>query len=200
MGNQRVSRRSIAIALALAGSLAGCGPAPTPTPPPAPPPCGGNPTCHFDRRGVAFDYPAFWNAASFRVLTSFTDDLVSLSTAQLVEPCRQLPNGSVCSWYPVESLDFGGLLVTWRARFNPAWTFDPTRGRQLIVGGRRATLEDKAPNEGCAGIGGARQVIVTIPDPEPLNWMEVDACLAGPDSSLAESAVKTMLATVVWKN
>ena len=136
----------------------------------------------------------------FQNLSSFTDDIVYLSTVRVSDPCTRFPNGSSCTWYPVQSLGFGGLLVTWRVRSFPGWAFDPSRGRQLTLGGRLATLEEQAPNEGCAGIGGARQVIVTIPNPVPMNWMEVDACLAGPDPSLAQGAVETMLATVVWKN
>jgi hypothetical protein len=144
----------------------------TPTQVPTPVPCGGQPTCHFDDIGFAFDYPATWRSATFQVVSSFSSDLVYLSTEPLSDPCDRAPNMTSCMRLAAGSLGPGGVLVTWRARAWPGWTFDPTLGRPLTVGGRRATLEERAASEPCSGIGGLREIVVTIPRPVSANWMD----------------------------
>jgi hypothetical protein len=43
-----------------------------------------------------------------------------------------------------------------------------------------------------------REFIVTIPRSVPDNWTQLDACLAGPDPSVAQDQVEAMLKTVRW--
>lgn len=199
----RTAALSVIVLMAL-----GCSVAPTPTPSPTASTdqvaeaasCGEKATCHYEDITLAFDYPATWRSATFLVVSSFSSDLVYLSTAALSDPCDRTANMTACVRLAATALESNGLLISWRARAWIGWTFDPTKGRALAVGGRQATLEVSALSDACRGIGGVREVVVTIPRPAAGNWMEMDACLAGPDPALAEAQVEAMLSTVRWKD
>ena len=81
----------------------------------------------------------------------------------------------------------------------PGWTFDPSAGRPVVIGGRAGTLTTADAREPCLGIGGALEITVVIPRSAPDNWMELDACLAGPDTGPAFAQVVALLASVSWK-
>jgi hypothetical protein len=70
----------------------------------------------------------------------------------------------------------------------------------VAVGGRAATVEDLAPDDGCRAIGGEREVVVTIPTPAARdNWTSVTACLRGPDLDALRTELGAMLASVAWR-
>jgi hypothetical protein len=157
-------------------------------------------TCRFGDDVLAFDYPASWHTATFDVVSSFSTDLVYLSTAPLSDPCDRTPSSVACVRLAATALGTDGVLVTWRLRAWPGWTFDPGQGSHLAVGRRQASLVAGLPSDACRAIAGEREIIVTIPSTAPDNWAELDACLAGPDPSAANDQVDAMLATVVWTN
>jgi hypothetical protein len=197
MRGPRAVRFAAGIAL-LAGSVTGCfGATPTEPPPPSNIACHGA-TCHYDDISFSFDYPASWHAAEYEVVSSFSSDLVSLSTSAMT--CDRRPPEIACLRLVTGHLDAGGLLITWRARGWPNWSFDPSAGASISVGGRSGTRAEYAATEDCQTIGGATSILLTIPDPTPDNWMEMDACLAGPDPGPATAQMQTMLSTVRWKD
>jgi hypothetical protein len=97
-------------------------------------------------------------------------------------------------------LGANGVLVTWTAWGSPSWSFDPNKGYPLTVDQRRATFATESPDESCKAIGGVRAIVVVIPRSAPGNWMQLDACLAGPDPSAAQAQIEVMLKTVRWRD
>ena len=96
---------------------------------------------HFADGEVAFNFPATWHAAESDLVTSFIIVQVYLSTAPLTDPCVRTPNSRSCAWSAVSKIEADGVFVIWYHNGSPTWTFDPTRGEPLTVGGLRATLE-----------------------------------------------------------
>ena len=191
--------RSIRIGLAVISIVLvmACGTDSSPSTGDTPP----RPLRQFDGQGVAFDYPAAWSAAQFDVLSSFSGSIVYLSTAPLADPCDRGPNSIACVREAASALGPDGLLVEWSWHGFPGWTFDPTKGRRIDVGGRRATVEEGAASDSCAAIGGERELLVTIDDPlVDQNWTEVRACLRGPDLTASLSQIDAMLRTVRWRS
>jgi hypothetical protein len=156
---------------------------------------------HFDDQTVSFDYPGAWADAKFDVVSSFSSVLVYLSTAHLSDPCDRTANSIACVRSAASGLGPDGVLVEWSRNGFPGWTFDPTKGQPMNVGGRRATLEQVVPSQDdCGAIGGARELVVTIDDPTPdMNWTAVRACLRGPSLDGLQAQIEAMLATVAWK-
>lgn len=168
----------------------------TPPDPSAPP----GAVRHFVGQGVAFDYPAAWGSARFDVVSSFSFSIVYLSTAPLADPCDRGPNTIACVREAASALGPDGVLVEWSGHGFPGSTFDPTKGRRVAVGGRAATVEDLAADDGCQSIGGERLLVVTIDDQRAdANWTEVRACLRGPAIADLEAEVGRMLASVAWQ-
>jgi hypothetical protein len=162
--------------------------------------CSSPASRHWDGLEVGFDYPGSWHAAHFDVVSSFSSVLVYLSTEQPSDPCDRTANSIACTRTAVTQLGSNGALLAWTHWGLLGRTFDPMRGRALTVGGRTATLEQSDASGSCLEIGGARQILVTVPIPDVIdNWIEVEACLAGPDPGPAQAQVETMLSSVVWK-
>lgn len=208
---RRGAVKRIAIVFAALFLMAACGSgahtgspseslSPSGSPPPSgswPAACGGD-TCKFEDNILSFDYPASWHEATYDVVSSFSNDLVYLSTAPLSDPCDRTSSGVACVRLAASSLGANGVLVTWTAWGWPGWTFDPGKGSALSVGQRQATLMAQTPSDSCKVIGGVREIVVTTPRSVPDNWMQLDACLAGPDPSVAQDQVEAMLETVRW--
>jgi hypothetical protein len=192
-------RRILAVVSALFLMAACGGNAPGGSPSESLPATCGRATCQFEDENLAFEYPASWHAATYMVVSSFSNDLVYLSTAPLSDPCDRTASGVACVRLAATSLGTNGVLVTWTVWGRPGWTFDPGQGSQLSVGQRQATLVAQTPSESCTAIGGVREIIVTIASSVPDNWTQLDACLAGPDPSVAQGQVEGMLKTVHWK-
>jgi hypothetical protein len=191
--------RRIAIILTALFLVAACGSATTSPSPSLPANCGRD-GCHFEDDMLAFDYPASWHEATYDVVSSFSSDLVYLSTAPLSDPCDRTPSSVSCSRLAATSLGTNGVLVTWTARGWPGWTFDPNEGSPLAVGQRQATFAVESPDESCKVIGGVRAITVVVPRSAPGNWTQLDACLAGPDPLVAQSQVEALLKTVRWSD
>jgi len=69
----------------------------------------------------------------------------------------------------------------------------------MTVDRRRATIEQYSDSHDCLGIGGGRELIVTIEDPVPRNWTMAWACLKGPSLDTLQGQFDAMLSTVKWK-
>jgi hypothetical protein len=191
-GAMRAPRRRIAT-LALVGLVVGaCADSPPTT---APPPV----VRHFERDNISFEYPGNWGEAQFEVVSSFSSAVVFLSTSPLSDPCDRRPNSIECVRSAVAALAPNGLLVEWSTHGFPGWTFDPAKGRLILVGGRRATLEDVEPGDDCRRVEGDRSIVVTVDDGRaPGNWLEMRACLRGPSLDVLRAQIQAMVATVRW--
>lgn len=174
--------------------MAACGAdPPTVTPEPA--------LAHFDAPGIAFDYPATWNVASFDMVSSFSALVAYLSTEPLFDPCVRTPNSIACEGLPVrQQLGPNGVLVDWTHRGWPGWEFDPTAGPGAFIGGRRATVQHPPVSGRCASIGGNTELLVVIDSGVQSNWDEVWTCSRQGLDDLTASQIDAMLASVRWKN
>lgn len=155
---------------------------------------------HFDGEVLSFDYPGTWESATFDVMSSFSTVLVYLSTAPMSDPCDRASNSIACVRAAVAELGPDGVLVEWSRNSFPGWTFDPSKGQLMTVGGRRATLEQVDQiEEACQSVGGERELVATIDDPTPdWNWTEMRACLRGPSLDGLQGQIQGMLTTVTW--
>jgi hypothetical protein len=176
-------------------AVAGCSATPAPSGADGIP----GPTRHFVAPEVSFDYPGSWREGHFDVVSSFSSSIVYLSTSPLADPCDRGANSIACIREAAAALDRDGVLVEWSHHGFPGWVFDPTKGQRVAVGGRPATVEDAAPTDLCGAIGGEREMTVTIDDPAAQsNWVEVRACLRGPDVEALRADIGRMLGSVAW--
>lgn len=156
---------------------------------------------HFDRSNVvSFDYPASWNDVTIPMAFSFQVFITFLSTEPLLaDPCGTKPGA--CLHSPLAPLANvlppGGLLVTWAVNSPMGWTFDPTAGEPLVVGGVQSTIEEL--QSGCEIFGGATLIKLTVPWEEaPSQFTQMTACINGPFEGEVETQIKDMLASVKW--
>jgi len=141
----------------------------------------------------AIRYPADWQVASYVVPNSFYQSIAFLGPESLPDPCTRGPSLTSCTNWPPIGLPPNGIVVgLWSDSF-PGWSFDPTVGHAVTVGGQRATLDVRSPDPGCVAIGGDESVVVTIPMAVQWNWWEIDACLRGPDHASGEAMLRDML-------
>jgi hypothetical protein len=140
-----------------------------------------------------------WHAATYNVSSSFSMDFLYLSTAPLSDPCDRSPSGVSCTRLAAAALGVNGVLATWSMHGFPGWVFDTQKGSLLSVGQHQASIASGVPSIACQDIGGVDEIIVTMPRSASSNWAQLDACLAGPDVSVAHAQVEAVLKTVVWK-
>ncbi len=113
----------------------------------------------------------------------------------MVDPCRTTTSGTGftvrCGW-PLERLEGGGILAWWTTNGSASWSFEQdARGRPITVGGRPAKLLVRS---GCRFVGGEVAMTAVIPYPTlPDNWYELDACIRGPRTDLAEAQIRALL-------
>ena len=152
-------------------------------------------TAQFSAQGLAFSYPAAWRHASFtNDMSSFSGNVVDLSTSRLHDPCIGGPaeGAMVCSGFPVDTLAPGDVLVEWTSHGFPNW--HPPKPNATIGG--RPGLETKTSGGWCAPLGGTETITVIIPRDTPDNWYQMDACLSAPHLPQQEAQISAMLHTV----
>lgn len=142
---------------------------------------------------VAIRYPAGWQVAHYQVANSFYQSEAFLSTESMPDPCVRRANSTSCQSWPPVHLGQNGIIVGLWADSFPGWSFDPSAGQPVAVGGQAATFVIHEPDEACRAAGGDEQIAVTIPRAEQWNWWELDACLSGPDLAAGERIVRDML-------
>jgi hypothetical protein len=152
-------------------------------------------TAQFSAQGLAFSYPAAWRHASFsNDMSSFSGNVVDLSTSRLHDPCIGGPaeGAMVCRGFPVDTLAPGGVLVRWDVHGFPDWHMP--KPNTTIAG--RPAVETKTSGGWCARLGGTETIAVIIPRGTPDNWYQMDACLTAPDLPQQEAQIAAMLSTV----
>ena len=181
--------------LALLGLMvAACGSGAAPSSSPAFTTLTGNP---FSFGPTSIRYPVGWQAVHYDAMNSFYQSVAFLGPDALPDPCARYANGGSCQDWPPVHLGSDGIVVgLWEKSF-PGWSFDPSAGEGVVIGGQRSTFAIIAPNAGCQAIGGDEQIVVTIPDTVEWNWWELDACLRGPDHTANEQLVRQMLGGIV---
>jgi len=160
-----------------------------------PAPAHPAPTASFSAMGLSFRYPATWRHASFsNDVSSFSGNIVDLSTSRLHDPCIGGPaeGAMVCSGFPVDALAPGGVLVQWDVHGFPG--FRMPRPNATIAG--RPAVETKTSGGWCASLGGTETITVKISRDTPDNWYQMDACLTALNLPQQEAQLSALLRTV----
>ena len=195
MGIMRRGLRVLAVGVAAIGCAS---PIPPPTTSPTPVPTG---LAHFESDSAAYDYPASWKQQnSRRALGSHALLFVHLAPFDLPDPCIQLANGGTsCGIWPRDPLPDNSVVMSW-----VHWDFfgeepDPSFGPAVDVGGRTGYRNEDPPDEGCAHIGGLREIIVRVWFEEaPYNWEDFSACFSGPDATTNVNAFDALLGSFTY--
>ena len=142
---------------------------------------------------LSFTHPATWKAYPFQWSGGLHfRPLVYLSTQPVHDPCSTQGNTTTCG-FPVQSLQPGGVLVTWNASSPPAVGLGS--GKQIRVDGRPARRVDSDGGI-CRQIGADRTIdvlVATRPLPSPLT--ELTACLRGPGLAQNVQRLDALLAS-----
>jgi hypothetical protein len=153
------------------------------------------PTVSFSAMGLSFRYPATWRHASFsNDLSSFSGNVVDLSTSRLHDPCIGGPadGAVVCSGFPVDALAPGGVLVQWDVHGFPGFRLP---GPNATIAGRPAD-QTKTSGGWCASLGGTQTITVKISRDTPDDWYQMDACLTALNLLQQEAQLSALLRTV----
>jgi hypothetical protein len=165
--------------------------------------CGGGADAHaapkdppvvkYTSSSLSFTHPAAWKAYPFQWAGELHfRPLVYLSTQPVHDPCSTQGNTTTCG-FPVQSLEPGGVLVTWNASSPPAMGLGP--GSPIRVGGRPARRVDTAGGI-CRSIGADRTIDVLVEtSPLPSTLTEFTACLRGPGVAQNVKLVGALLAS-----
>ncbi len=173
---------------------------PTPSETPLSTPGGLGELATFDAGSeLAFEYPGRWGAAQFNNVSSFSNAIVYLSTEPLFDPCVRQLNSVTCGSPLRGDLGTDGVFLDWTHWGFPGREFDSAGGALIEIAGRRATVKNGPASDGCADIVGDAERLVTIEEPDvQSNWLEMTACLRGPDLDLIGAELDAMLASVRW--
>ena len=155
----------------------------------------------FSDSNLTFRYPGTWRLYTWGFYSSFTTPLVYLSTGKEHKPCTTHATKrfeSTSCGPALEYLEPSGVFVTWSVVGMPTGSYKSFPGIRLDVGGQPARLEIGAPESACAHIGGSRSVAADIRTAAAHSWVEMNACLSGPDIGVGLAQVKAMLASTRW--
>jgi hypothetical protein len=143
---------------------------------------------------IRFRYPSGWTTRrSPGFVSTFSDPLVALSNQEMTEPC--VPGSQTCTFFPIQSLDPGGLMLHWSASGRPGWKFREQSGRVVTVDGRPAKISTDNPVCGPLTSDRSLAVIVSRPGVRD-NWYQLDGCFREPGADAAISEVMALLQTV----
>ncbi len=165
-------------------------------------PAAEEPTAWYEVNGISFRYPTAWRPQQFPQWArgGLSTVITYLSTEQLTDPCRTTAPSEITCGPPQMTLPPGGVLITW-TRWNTfaSHPLSDLPGSPITVYGHPAGITSTATAERCAGFGAAREIhAVIVLDPvEPYHqWLDMTACLAGPDTARSEEQVNAMLASL----
>lgn len=148
---------------------------------------------------VEFTYPGGWNARAGSINPSGNFAIVYVGPQVLPSDCTTPANGVTdCGPWPFMHLATDATVVAWRFVGMPGAT-PPIGGTLARVGGQSAQRTQGPADPGCAALGGDESIGVVVAHPPRWNgWLEVDACLAGPDRGPGETAFGAMLASAAF--
>jgi hypothetical protein len=152
---------------------------------------------------LSFRYPSTWRRYTWTFDSSFSTALVYLSTAKEHDPCvthTTKESESIRCGAALDRLEPAGVLLTWTAWGFPGRNYRTFPGQHTRIGGRPARVQVGPPDPGCAHIGGETSVTAAVARPNAGdNWIEMDACLRGPEPGAGLAEVKAMLASTQWR-
>jgi hypothetical protein len=171
-------------------------PAPTPTPTPTPKPTPAPVPPQLVVAGpITLEAPADWNVRRGLINPSGNETLAYLGPTALPSECEQNAQGGVCQAWPIMELGPGGIVVAVREYGMPG-SKPPEGGDPVTVGGIAARRISGPADEGCRAVGGSESIEIVLPVVPGTNWMTVDACLAGMDTTAAKASFHTIVSSI----
>lgn len=199
--NVGTKRHAVALACALLFA-SGCGAAPSVPPESATAVATASPTPAIATSGtqhvvagpISLDAPAGWHVRPGVIIPSGNFAFDYLSPVELPSECTQTSQGGECHPWPILQLAPGGIIVAVRLHGMPR-SQPPDGGDPMTVAALPARRLSGPADTACQEIGGSELTEVVLP-PVPGGWMSLDACLAGGDTSAADAALASILASV----
>ncbi|HEY1565070.1 MAG TPA: hypothetical protein VGF72_10330 [Gaiellaceae bacterium] len=147
--------------------------------------------------GLSFSYPTAWTASK-AILPADTlhfQPLAYVSTQPVGPPCTTHGNETACG-FPLKRLRPGGVLVMWQYPYAlPGFTLGG--GARIKVDAHPATRTTTKPGV-CRQVGADRTIDVLIQLVPHSSYVELTACLRGPNLVQAERSVDAMLASATF--
>lgn len=165
-----------------------------------PPPTSSGGFRTFDEGGLTFVYPDSWQEFHHPVVSSFSTSIADLATVDVPEPClrRPIPGGTEIACADRFSLAPNSLVLHVATSGFPGFDIvrsRPPRATALVVGGRPAYVERRAPDD--PAVGADFTVTWTVSRPEALgNFYTLEALIRGPDSGPLEDQLRQMIASL----
>jgi hypothetical protein len=150
----------------------------------------------FSGSGISFSYPSQWQAQyANSVFSKAGGVIVYLSTERLQPPCL---NFTQCE--PLNTLPPKGVLVSWTYIGVPWYGLANAPGTRTRIGGlpARIIVNGRGVGSTCMFVGATGSVIAYISAGET-GWMEMDACMRGPNFPRFEKQVRAMLQSVSFR-
>jgi hypothetical protein len=155
----------------------------------------------FDEGGLMFVYPAAWQEFHHRIVSAFSTSIADLATVDVPEPCTSRP----VAWGGIETvcvdqfrLTPNTLVLHMVATAFPDLGIVPSRppgAIVLLVGGRPAYMERRAPDDPAVGADSVVRWTLSRPG-APTNFYTLEALIRGPDAGPLEDQLQQMIASV----
>ncbi len=145
---------------------------------------------------IHFRYPSDWMTKQLSDSTTMSEPMVALSSQTMSDPCTTTGNTTRCTYFPIDSLQPGGVVLEWSAQGFPGRPFGAKPGRVITVDDYPAKISGDDPV--CGGyLKADRSLSVVIARPGvPDNWYQLDACFRDPGADAAVAEVMALLKTV----
>jgi hypothetical protein len=120
-----------------------------------------------------------------------------LGPSALPGQCEPIGQGvTECHPWPIMRLEPGSIVVAVRTYGMPG-SKPPTGGKRITVSGQPARWIHGTAGETCRAIGGSVEDQIVIAERTGGGaWLSLDGCLAGPDSTTAESTFSALVKTL----
>jgi hypothetical protein len=187
--------RAVLLFLCAGALLASCGT--------QPPPTGSGGLRTFDEGGLTFTYPDVWQEFHHSVVSSFSMSIADLATVDVPEPCLSRPVAVGTETVCMDRFRLAPNTLVVHIMTNGFPGFDivrsrPPGARALVVGGRPAFVERRAPDDPAVGADAVVAWTLSRFD-VPDNFFTITALIRGPDSASLEDQLQRLVASLAFK-
>jgi hypothetical protein len=146
----------------------------------------------FHGGGIAFRYPAKWQAYHYEVMTTFSTFFAYLGSSNVQNWCVQSIGSTACPSID-RPMPRSAIVVGWSANSFPEWTLSTAKGRRITVDGRPAKLRVGSNPIGDCPANTQQSIDLTIAATVPDTSYDMAACIRGPGVKGFTAHVMTMI-------
>lgn len=152
--------------------------------------------------GLTFRYPPTWRYYPYAIGGTMESISGYLSTDALTQPCTTTTSATgtedACG-QPLTTLAHNGVLITFGG-FDGPHRAQPAQTTNSTIAGEPAVTTAGPATSACAAIGGEYEIrVLAAGDRTGVQRpIELDACLAGPDTRPAQEAFEQLRATLAY--